>query len=168
MVCVSIHRLSEDEMDEAWVLARLGDPGLTLKAWRARAKARNASPASGGVLMARDEEARPCGLAVYTVSDQPDGRRSLQVESLIAFSALDPVGVASALIAEVVRLARVVGCETLCLMRPLGQSLEVTAEVLASGVAVLPSLFWSSSSSGEQPTGPIDLGQGRRPPGLAN
>lgn len=168
MACISIHRLSNDEMDEAWVLARLGDPALTLKAWRARAKARNASPASGGVLLARDEEARPCGLAVYTVSDQPDGRRSLQVESLIAFSALDPVDVASALIAEVVRLARIVGCETLCLMRPLGQSLEVAAQVLASGVAVLPSLIWSSSAPGEQPTVPIDLGQGRRPPGLTN
>lgn len=168
MACISIHRLSNDEMDEAWVLARLADPGLTLKAWRTRAAARNASPASGGVLLARDEEVRPCGLAVYSLAEQPDGRRSLQVESLIGFGVLDPMAVASALIAEVVGLARVSGCETLCLMRPLGQSLEVAAEVLASGVAVLPSLFWSSSSSGEQPTGPIDLSQGRRPPGLAN
>lgn len=168
MVCLSIHRLSNDEMDEAWVLARLGDPGLTLTAWRAQAKARNASPASGGVLLARDEEARPCGLAVYTVSDQPNGRRSLQVESLIGFGVLDPVAVTSALVAEVVRLARVAGCETLCLTRPLGQSSEVAAQILASGVAVLPSLLWSSSSPAEQPTGQIDRGQGRRPPGPAN
>ena len=164
MACISIHQLSKDEMDEAWVLARLGDPSLTLKAWRAKATARKASPASGGVLLARDEAARPCGLAVYSLAEQPDGRRSLQVESLIGFGVLDPMAVASALIAEVVDLARVSGCETLCLMRPLGQSREVAAQVLASGVAVLPSLFWSPSSPGE----PIDLGQGRRPPGLAN
>ena len=168
MACISIHRLSNDEVDEAWVLARLGDPCMTLKTWRARAKARNASPASGGVLLARDEEARPCGLAVYALADQPDGRRSLQVESLIGFGVLDPVAVASALVAEVVGLARILGCETLCLMRPLGQSVEVTAEVLASGVAVLPSLFWSSSSSFDRTTGPIGLGQGRRPPGRTN
>ncbi len=167
MACFSIHRLSDDEVDEAWVLARLGDPRLTLKTWRARAKARNASPASGGVLLARDEEARPSGLAVYTLADQPDGRRSLQVESLIGFGVLNPMAVASALIAEVVRLARIFGCETLCLMRPLGQSSEVTAEVLASGVGVLPTLFWSSRPD-EQPTALIDLGQGRCPPGHAN
>lgn len=167
MACISIHRLSNDEVDEAWVLARLADAGLTLKAWRAKAAARNASPASGGVLLARDEQARPCGLVVYALADQPGGRRSLQVESLIGFGVLDPLAVASPLIAEVVRLARVFGCETLCLMRPLGPSIDVTAEVLASGIAVLPSLFWSSPS-GEPPTRPVDVGQGRRPPGLAN
>jgi len=156
MVCVSIHRLSNDEIDEAWVLARLGDAGLTLKAWRARAAARIALPAAGGVLLARDEAARPCGLAVYGMSDQPDGRLSLQVESLVSFDALDPRTVASALIMEVVRLARAMGCETLCLMRPLGQSVEVAAEVLASGVAVLPSLFWSPGPTGPPPS-PFEL-----------
>ncbi len=164
MARVSIHLLSIEETDEAYVLARLCDAGLTLEDWRARVVARNASPAKGGVLLARDLEARPCGLVVYALADQPDGRRSVQVETLIGFDVFDPQLVASALIMEVVRLARAVGCETLCLIRPLGQSIEVATEVLASGVAVLPSLFWSSPPI-EGPNAPIDLSQGRRPAG---
>lgn len=164
MARVSIKMLSTDDIDEAYVLARLCDAGLTLKAWRAKVLLRNASPATGGVLLARDLAARPCGLVVYALTDQPDGRRSLQVEMLIGFDVLDPGRIASALIAEVVRLARAVGCETLCLMRPLGQSIEVAAQVLATGVAVLPSLFWSAPPM-DPPARPFDLGQGRRPSG---
>jgi hypothetical protein len=167
MARVSIQILSTADIDEAYVLARLGDAGLTLKAWRAKVVLRNASPDAGGVLLARDLEARPCGLVVYALTDQPDGRRSLQVETLIGCHVLDPQRVASALITEVVRLARAVGCETLCLMRPLGQSVEVAAQVLATGVAVLPSLFWSSPPV-DRPTRPFDLGQGRRPSGRMN
>lgn len=167
MACVSIHLLSSDDVDEAYVLARLCDADLTLKAWRARAAARNASPTAGGVLLARDLEARPCGLVVYALTDQPDGRRSLQIEQLIGFDVLDPRRVASDLITEVVRLSRAVGCETLCLVRPLGQALEVAAQVLASGVAVLPSLFWSPPP-GERASATIDLSQGRRPAGPLN
>ncbi|MEQ7154242.1 hypothetical protein [Brevundimonas aurifodinae] len=37
MACVSIQLLSSSDIDEAYVLARLCDAGLTLKAWRARA-----------------------------------------------------------------------------------------------------------------------------------
>lgn len=167
MACVTIHRLSVEDTDEAWVLARLGDPGLTLEAWRERAARRNASPMTGGVLLARDRTARPCGLAVYTLADLPGGGRSLQVESLIGFAVLDPFAVASALISEVVRLARTFGCETLCLMRPLDHPVDVAAQVIASGVGVLPSLF-GSSSRWERPTLLFDLGQGLRPPGFGN
>lgn len=167
MACVSIHLLSSTDIDEAYVLARLGDAGLTLKAWRARATARNASPAEGGVLLARDLEARPCGLVVYVLTDQPDGRRSLQIEHLVGFDVLDPRRVASDLISEVVRLSVAVGCETLCLIRPLGQSLEVAAQVLATTVAVLPSLFWSPPPV-ERPLVTFDLSQGRQPSGPVN
>lgn len=167
MACVSIHLLSGDDVDEAYVLARLGDADLTLKAWRTRAASRNASPASGGVLLARDLESRLCGLVVYALTDQPDGRRSVQIEQLIGFDVLAPRKVASALITEVVCLARAVGCETLCLIHPLGQSLDVAAQVLASGVAVLPSLF-SSPPPGEHVPATFDLGQGRSPAGRLN
>ena len=71
MACASIHLLSADEIDEAYVLARLSDAGLTLKAWCRRAAARCASPAVGGVLLARDLDARPCGLLVYALAAQP-------------------------------------------------------------------------------------------------
>lgn len=167
MARVSIQLLSTADIDEAYVLARLGDAGLTLEAWRAKAAMRNASPDAGGVLLARDLEARPCGLLVYALTDQPDGKLSLQVETLIGFDVLDPRRVASALITEVVRLARAVGCETLCLIRPLGQSLEVVTQVLATGVAVLPTLLWSPPPV-DRPTHPFDLGQGRRRPGRVN
>ena len=167
MARVSIQLLSTADIDEAYVLARLCDAGLTLKAWRVKAAARNASPGAGGVLLARDLEARPCGLVVYALMDQPDGKLSLQVESLIGFDVLDPRRVASALITEVVRLARAVGCETLCLIRPLGQSIEVAAQVLATGVAVPPSLFWSPPP-GERALATFDLSQGRRPAGPLN
>lgn len=167
MARLSIQLLSTADIDEAYVLARLCDAGLTLKAWRAKVVLRNASPDAGGVLLARDLEARPCGLVVYALRDQPDGKLSLQVETLIGFDVLDPRRVASALITEVVRLARAVGCETLCLMRPLGQSLDVAAQVLATGVAVLPSLFWSTPPI-DRPSRSFDLGQGRRPSGPLN
>lgn len=155
MARVSIHRLSPDDVDEAYVLARLGNAGLTLKAWRVRAAARNGLPTAGGLLLARDQEARPCGLAVYALTDTPDGRRIVQIESLIGFDVLDPQSVASALVAEVVRLAHAAGCETLCLMQPLGPAVEVAARVLASGVAVLSSLFGSPPPIGQSPS-PID------------
>ena len=167
MARVSIQLLSTADIDEAYVLARLCDAGLTLSAWRAKVALRNASPGAGGVLLARDLEARPCGLVVYVLRDQQDGMPSLQVETLIGFDLLDPQRVAAALITEVVRLARSVGCETLCLMRPLGQSVEVAAQVLATGVAVLPSLFWSPPPV-DRPTQRFDLGQGHRSRGLVN
>jgi len=162
MARVFIHRLSPDDVDEAYVLARLGNAGLTLKGWRVRAAARNSRPTAGGVLLARDHEARPRGLAVYALTDPPDGRRTVQIESLVGFDVLDPQSVAAALVAEVVRLARAEGCETLCLMQPLGPSVEVAAQVLASGVAVLPSLFWSPPPLG-RPTLMLDPDSTRRP-----
>ena len=167
MACVSIHRLATDEIDEAWVLARLSDADLTLEDWRAKMALRSASPHAGGILLARDLEARPCGLVVYALTDQPNRQRSLQIETLIGFDMLDPRAVASTLIVEVVRLARATGCESLCLIRPLGLSLDVATEVLASGVAVLPSLFWSAPPV-QPANAPIDLRQGRHPPGLVN
>ena len=167
MACASIHLLSADEIDEAYVLARLSDAGLTLKAWCRRAAARCASPAVGGVLLARDLDARPCGLLVYALAAQPGGRRSLQIESLVGFALLDPRPIASALIAEVVRLAEAEGCDSLCLIGPLGLSNDVAAQVFATGVAVLPSLFWSPTPVGHQ-SPPFDPGEERRPTGLAN
>ena len=167
MACASIQLLSADEIDEAYVLARLGDAALTLNAWRRRATSRRASPAVGGVLLARDRDARPCGLLVYALAVQPGGQRSLQIESLVGFDLLDPRPIASALIAEVVRLAQAEGCDTLCLIGPLGLSNDVAAQVLATGVAVLPSLFWSPPPVGRESL-PFDPGQERRPTGLAN
>lgn len=167
MASVSIQRLSIVDVDEAYVLARLGDAGLTLMAWRAKVALRNALPGRGGVLLARDLENRPCGLAVYVLTDQPEEKLSLQVETLIGFDLLDPRRVAAALVTEVVRLARSVGCETLCLMRPLGQSIEVAAQLLAAGVAVLPSLFWSPPPI-DRPVPSFDLSQGRPPGRLLN
>ncbi|MEQ7154241.1 hypothetical protein [Brevundimonas aurifodinae] len=104
---------------------------------------------------------------VYVLTDQPDGRRSLQIEHLVGFDVLDARRVASELISEVVRLSVAVGCETLCLIRPLGQSLEVAAQVLATNVAVLPSLFWSPPPV-ERPLVTFDLSQGPQPSGPVN
>lgn len=167
MASVSIQHLARGDIDEAYVLARLCDARLTLKAWRLRVLARNAEPSAGGVLLARDARARPCGLVVYVMTDQPDGRRSLQIEQLVGFDVLDPRPVASALITEAVRLSRVAGCETLCLIRPLGPSVEVAAQVFATGVAVLPSLF-ASALPADRPTPAFDPGQERRPAGLVH
>ena len=167
MACASIRLLSADEIDEAYVLARLGDAALTLKAWRRRATARSALPAVGGVLMARDLEARPCGLLVYGLATQPGGRRSLHIESLVGFGLLDPRPIASALIAQVVRLAQAEGCDSLCLIGPLGLSDDVAAQVFATGVAILPSLFWSPPPVGHTSL-PFDPGREPRPTGLAN
>lgn len=167
MACVSIQLLSTEEIDDAYVLARLCDASLTPERWRARVVARNASPATGGVLLARDLEARPCGILVYAMAEQADGRLSLQIETVVGFDVLDPRLVASTLIMEVIRLARAVGCETLCVIRPLGSSVEMASEVLASGVAVLPSLLYASPP-GERPSLPYDLSKARRARGPVN
>ncbi len=133
--------LSADELDEALVLAQLGSLHLDDDAWRRESLALMSDPARGGVLIARNSGGGACGILRYWILPDGDARPSLQVERLVAFDLMDPQSVADALVAEVLKLARLHDCDSLRLVRPINTPSETTALVLASGVGDLHSVF---------------------------
>lgn len=108
---VVVTRLSPDEIDEAFGLARLAFPGLTLARWRATARRWTAHPDGGtGALLARDSAGRLSGLAPFTVRSNLQTGRSLWVERVASFSLLDGRPVVAALADGLREVARSQGC----------------------------------------------------------
>lgn len=141
MVTARVTSLSPADLHEALVLAELGSSDFDAGRWRLDSEALMADPTLGGVLIARNSGGSVCGLLRYRIISAEDVRPSLQVERLVAFDLMHPQSVADALIAEVMRLARLRDCESLRLVRPLDTPSETAALVLASGVADLHSVF---------------------------
>lgn len=127
-----VHPMTRDEIDGAYVLARLGYRDLPLESWREMA-----DRASGRVLVARDPAGRPAGLLIYTISPTLAGKPDLRVERLIAFGLLDPQAVADALIRAVMTLAARECCASFSLATPLDAPESAAALVLASPVSTL-------------------------------
>lgn len=142
MSAATVQRLSPEDIDEVYVLVRLGYADLTLDDWRAMAARQIASPEStGGILIARDGGRRPLGLLLYSIAPKFAGRPSLQVERLISFDLIDPQAVADAMIEEVLKIAQIQDCDSLSLVRPLDAPPRAAALVLASGVSILHRVF---------------------------
>lgn len=129
------------ELDEAFLLASLGAVDLDPELWRREALAHMAEPDDGGVLVARGDTGRVCGLLSFRIARDKGAAPSLAVDRLVAFDLMDPQSVAKDLIAEAIRRARLQNCRTLTLIRPLDAPSIAAALVLASGVADLHSLF---------------------------
>jgi hypothetical protein len=142
MPIVSVRHLVADDIDDAYVLVRLGYADLSQADWRSMALHRiEADPATGGILTARDRTGRLRGLLLYAIAPKFAGRPSLQIDRLISFDLLDPTAVADALIAEVLRVAEIRDCDSLSLVRPMDTPPDTAALVLASGATVLHRVF---------------------------
>ena len=149
MAPLRVSVLQPPEIDDALVLAGLGPVDIDANAWRRETVALMADPARGGVLIARSETDRACGLLHYRIVAGPDAgaeaeprsRPSLEVLRLVAFALMEPHLIAGSLIAEAMRLARLQDCDSLRLVRPLDRPADASALVLASGLAILHSVF---------------------------
>lgn len=142
MAIVTVRHLAAEDIDDAYVLIRLGYADLSQEDWRAMAHQRiEADEATGGILIARDQVGRLRGLLLFAIAPKFAGRPSLQIDRLISFDLLDPAIVADALIAEVLRVAEVRDCDSLSLVRPLDAPPDTAALVLASGATVLHQVF---------------------------
>lgn len=136
MKAPDVHPMTADEIDGAYVLARLGYRDLAWQTWRDIARA-----ALGHVLLAHDHAGRPAGLLIYTISSTVAGRPDLRVERLIAFGLLDAQKVADALVRAVMAIAKRENCASFSLISPLDEPDETAAIVLASSVATLHQVF---------------------------
>jgi hypothetical protein len=142
MAVVTVRHLAAEDVDDAYVLVRLGYADLKQADWRAMALQRiEADAATGGILTARDRTGRLRGLLLYAIAPKFAGRPSLQIDRLISFDLLDPTAVADALIAEVLRVAEIRDCDSLSLVRPMDTPPDTAALVLASGATVLHRVF---------------------------
>lgn len=142
MAIVTVRHLATEDVDDAYVLVRLGYADLSQADWRSMALQRiEADAATGGILTAHDRTGRLRGLLLYAIAPKFAGRPSLQIDRLISFDLLDPTAVADALIAEVLRVAEIRDCDSLSLVRPMDTPPDTAALVLASGATVLHRVF---------------------------
>lgn len=135
MTAPDVHPMTPDEIDGAYVLARLGYRDLALETWRGIAH-----QAAGQVLIADDGAGRPAGLLIYAISPTLAGKPDLRVERLVAFGLLDARCVADALVREVMTIAERTDCASFSLATPLDAPEAAAALVLASPVATLHSV----------------------------
>ena len=139
---LDIHHLEADDIDKAFVLARLGYHNLPIANWRKMAAAAISGAGKGGqILFAQDEEHRARGLLIYAITPTISGSPCLSVERLVAFDLIDPQPVADALANEVMRVAREKRCGSFSLVAPLEVPSAASAQVLTSPVAVLHRIF---------------------------
>ena len=140
-MAIAVMPLQSSEFDDGLVLARLGHARVGEALWREELETVGQGAGKGGALLARAEDGRPCGLILYRINATPDGPPCVEVVRLVAFDLMDPEAIANALVEEAFRLARLQGCQTLRLVRPLAQSPAACVLVLNSGLAELHSLF---------------------------
>jgi len=114
MSALQYRRLDSDEADQTYVLAHMGNPRLSLEAWRARVAS---PPASGGVLAAVANDCVQAILA-YSISTTPSGERQFMVDTLVAFDLLRPEKLIEPLVAAACDLARR-ECSTIGLACPI-------------------------------------------------
>jgi GNAT superfamily N-acetyltransferase len=141
MTQVHVSPLDPAEIEDALVLASLCALDLDSEAWKRATAERLAAPGEGGVLIARCDTGRACGLLHYDILPRGEGRACLKIEALVAFDLTRPRGVAEALVAEAVQQGRRRGCDRLELCQPLDEGRSASDLVLASKVARLHSVF---------------------------
>jgi hypothetical protein len=125
---IVVTRLSADEIDEAFGLARLAFPGLTPGRWRSTARRWTAHPEGAtGALVARDGAGRMSGLAPFSVRNNLQAGRSLWVERVASFSLLDGRPVIEGLAAGLRDVARTLGCRGMTVQIETGDRALLTA-----------------------------------------
>jgi hypothetical protein len=91
--------------------------------------------------VARDDRGRLSGLVLFAIRDGIQPHRCLSVEHLICFDLFEPLPIADALIAEMLRLAEVEGCDQLNLVRTMPNAEAAAALVRASDATALLRVF---------------------------
>ncbi|RZJ38775.1 MAG: hypothetical protein EON86_15265 [Brevundimonas sp.] len=90
----SIRRLTPDDADATFALARLDDPSLTADGWRAVV---GRAPEAGGVLGALADDGVQ-GVLRYSILAAAQDGPLFNIEALTAFDLFDPAPVADALV----------------------------------------------------------------------
>ncbi len=109
----TIQPLARDELRSVYPLIREAMPSISLPAWLAFARPLTTRRATQtGILAARRiGRAFPCGLFCYRVDSHLANGRLLIAEHFVAVDLLDPKAVLAALVAELERLGRRLGCD---------------------------------------------------------
>lgn len=140
MHAVSVSPFVEADIAEAALLGRLGNLDISPERWSAFASSLRKRSGKRG-LVARDARGRLFGLVLFAICRFADTHRCLQVEHLICFDLFEPAVVADALIAEMLRLADLAGCDQLSLVRPMPDPTAAAALVRASEATALLRVF---------------------------
>ena len=142
MPSVSVSPFVDADIAEAIVLAGLGASAITAVQWRTFATgsldAKGRGPRG---LVARDGRGRLSGLVLFAILDSAQSHRCLCVEHLICFDLFEPLPIANALIAEMLRLAAAQGCDQLNLVRTMPDAEAAAALVRASDATALLRVF---------------------------
>ncbi len=147
--CILIAPLTPDQIDDAYVLARLGYRDLTLEDWRQKAALALASEVMDcqiqnviqGMIAACNPAGRLRGLLLYTIAARIAAGPVLNIERLIAFGVLDPAPIAEALTRHVLDIAKDAGCDGFSLTAPLGSHADTMAWLQDSTTCVLHRVF---------------------------
>lgn len=140
MAHYTVDEMQADDVEEAFVLARLALPELTLDDWRRGLQERDRQGC--GAVVARDTAGHMRGLALYRTAPRIGRSNSLQIERLIAFDLMAPQTVAEALLSHIIKRAHSLGCTALSIDRPLDLPSETAIKALvASGAGVLHQVF---------------------------
>lgn len=109
-----IEMLSKEQIRSVYPLVREAVPTLNLSAWLRFARQLTGSrrAAQCGIVVAR-REARlfPCGLFCYRVEDDLKLGKVLVADHFVALDLLDPAAVVAALVEELDRLGKRLGCQ---------------------------------------------------------
>jgi hypothetical protein len=129
------HNLAPGEVGTVFPLMREAVPGLALKTWRQFARRFNAPRRAahcGIIVVRRQPRPMPCGLFVYRREDDLAHGPTLVAEHIVALDLLDPAPVMRALIEELDRLAKGMGCSAIRAM-VLGQESLVATGLREAG-----------------------------------
>lgn len=140
MPAVSVSPFAEADIAEATVFAGLGNLDIPAEQWSALANNLGENTGERG-LVARDGRGRLSGLVLFAISRLKDLHRCLRVEHLICFDLFEPAATADALIAEMLRMAELEGCDQLSLVRPMPNPKVAAALVRASDATALLRIF---------------------------
>lgn len=137
MHSVSVSPFTQADIAEATLLAGLGNLDITAAQWSAFARV----DANEQGLVARDGRGRLSGLVLFAISQLEETHICLRVEHLVCFDLFEPVEIADALIAEMLRLAERQGCDRLSLVRAMPDPDAAAALVRASEATALLRVF---------------------------
>lgn len=120
----SIRPIAGDDVDGAFVLARLSMPSSDLEGWRERVDRSRAIPAEE-ITVAVNHPGYVQGLAISRVL--PDG--VLEVPTFVVVSAADAPGVGLELFGYLRARAALAGCRTMCIQFTVGDTVRLPVDV---------------------------------------
>ena len=141
------HHLLPGEAATLFPLMREAVPGLELKTWlrfTRRIDTPRRAAQCGIIVVQRRARPMPCGLFVYHREEDLTHGPTLVAEHLVALDLLDPAPVIRALIGELDRLAKELGCSAIRAL-VLGQESLVATELREAGHRPEGATLWKWS-----------------------